>query len=138
VHVPNHALGARVSAALVGAVTILSVAACSSSSTGSTASPVSTASSPAGTTQTVATSACGTKPGVKATGTPIPLGGIDTDQPGASFTDIGNMAAAYFACVNANGGINGHPISYTLLTEQTNPSQRTFRGLMSCSPLGLG
>ncbi len=122
-NVPNHALGARVSAALVGAVTIISVAACSSSSTGGTASPVTTASSPAGTTQTVATSACGTKPGVKATGTPISLGGIDTDQPGVSFTDIGNMAAAYFACVNANGGINGHPISYTLLTEQTNPSQ---------------
>jgi branched-chain amino acid transport system substrate-binding protein len=71
----------------------------------------------------VSTSQCGTKPGVKATGTPIPLGGIDTNQPGTSFTDIGNMAAAYFACVNANGGINGHPIKYTLLTEQTQPAQ---------------
>jgi len=71
----------------------------------------------------VDTSQCGTKPGVKATGTPIPLGGINTNQPGTSFTDIGNMAAAYFACVNANGGINGHPIKYTLLTEQTNPAQ---------------
>jgi len=33
------------------------------------------------------------------------------------------MAGAYFACVNANGGINGHPIDYFPLTEQTNPSQ---------------
>jgi branched-chain amino acid transport system substrate-binding protein len=33
------------------------------------------------------------------------------------------MAAAYFACVNANGGINGHPVDYFPLTEQTNPSQ---------------
>jgi branched-chain amino acid transport system substrate-binding protein len=60
---------------------------------------------------------------VKATGTPIALGGIATDQPGTSFTDIPNMANAYFACVNDNGGINGHPIKYYLETEQTNPGQ---------------
>ena len=33
------------------------------------------------------------------------------------------MTGAYFACVNANGGINGHPIKYFPVTEQTNPSQ---------------
>ena len=33
------------------------------------------------------------------------------------------MAGAYFACVNANGGINGHPIKYYIQNEQTNPSQ---------------
>ena len=33
------------------------------------------------------------------------------------------MANAYFSCVNANGGINGHPIKYTILKEQTNASQ---------------
>jgi branched-chain amino acid transport system substrate-binding protein len=71
----------------------------------------------------VNTSQCGTKPGVKATGTPIPLGAIATNQPGTSFTDIPNMAAAYFACVNANGGINGHPIKLYIETEQTNPAQ---------------
>jgi hypothetical protein len=60
---------------------------------------------------------------VKATGTPIPLGAIATNQPGTSFTDIPNMAAAYFACVNANGGINGHPIKLYIETEQTNPAQ---------------
>ena len=54
---------------------------------------------------------------------PINLGGIVTDQPGTSFTDIANMAAAYFACVNANGGINGHPIMYYIEKEQTNASQ---------------
>lgn len=69
------------------------------------------------------TSQCGTKPGVKATGTPIRLGGIATNQPGTSFTDIPNMAGAYFACVNANGGINGHPIKYYIETEQTKPDQ---------------
>ncbi|HEX9352639.1 MAG TPA: ABC transporter substrate-binding protein [Streptosporangiaceae bacterium] len=71
----------------------------------------------------MSTSQCGTKPGVKATGTPIALGGIATNQPGMSFTDIPNMANAYFACVNDNGGINGHPIKYYLETEQTNPAQ---------------
>jgi branched-chain amino acid transport system substrate-binding protein len=72
---------------------------------------------------TVNTSQCGTNPGAAATGTPINLGSINTDQPGTSFTDISNMAQAYFNCVNANGGINGHPIKYYIATEQTNPSQ---------------
>ncbi|MGH3203616.1 MAG: ABC transporter substrate-binding protein, partial [Streptosporangiaceae bacterium] len=58
-----------------------------------------------------------------ATGTPIALGAIATNQPGTSFTDIPNMANAYFACVNANGGINGHPIKLYIETEQTNPAQ---------------
>jgi len=60
---------------------------------------------------------------VQATGTPINIGAINTKQPGTDFSDIENMAGAYFACVNANGGINGHPIKYYPVTEQTNPSQ---------------
>jgi branched-chain amino acid transport system substrate-binding protein len=91
----------------------------SGSSSSSAASATSAASSPAA----VDTSACGSKPGVAATGTPINLGTINTDQPGTSFTDIANMAQAYFNCVNANGGINGHPVKYFIQTEQTNPSQ---------------
>ncbi len=71
----------------------------------------------------VSTSLCGKNPGVKATGSPIRLGAIATDQPGTSFTDIPNMANAYFNCVNANGGINNHPIKFYLETEQTNPAQ---------------
>jgi branched-chain amino acid transport system substrate-binding protein len=71
----------------------------------------------------VSTSQCGPKPGVKATGTPIALGTINTKQPGTDFTDIANMAQAYFACVNANGGVNGHPIQYFIQTEQTQPAQ---------------
>ena len=58
-----------------------------------------------------------------ATGTPINLGAIVTDQPGVSFTDVANMAQAYFSCVNANGGIDGHPIKYFVKTEQTSASQ---------------
>jgi branched-chain amino acid transport system substrate-binding protein len=66
---------------------------------------------------------CGTKPGTKATGTPIKLGAIVTKQPGTDFTDGATMADAYFQCVNDNGGINGHPIKYKFYTEQTDPAQ---------------
>jgi branched-chain amino acid transport system substrate-binding protein len=74
----------------------------------------------------VAASACGDRPGVKATGTPIILGSIDTQQVGTDFTDVQNMAAAYFTCVNANGGVHGHPIKYFPLTEQSNAVQIAF------------
>ncbi|HEY1666489.1 MAG TPA: ABC transporter substrate-binding protein [Trebonia sp.] len=121
----------RTAAAAVAALSLGVLAACSSSSSGSAGSTSSApaASSAAATGSstasagTVSTSSCGTKPGVAATGTPINLGAIDTKQPGTDFSDIENMTAAYFACVNANGGINGHPIKYFPVTEQTNPSQ---------------
>ena len=129
-HIP--AVSARRTIVLAAAAAItLAAAACSSSSSSSTPSG-STSSTPAGAASsasstpaagTVGTSQCGTKPGVAATGTPIPLGAIATNQPGTSFTDIPNMANAYFACVNANGGINGHPIKLYIETEQTNPAQ---------------
>jgi branched-chain amino acid transport system substrate-binding protein len=121
----------RAAAAAAAALSLGVLAACSSSSSagssaassapaGGSTSAAAPASSPAA---AVDTSQCGTKPGVAATGTPINLGTINTDQPGTSFTDISNMAQAYFNCVNANGGINGHPIKYYIQTEQTNPSQ---------------
>jgi branched-chain amino acid transport system substrate-binding protein len=110
----------------LAAALALAAAGCSSSTSSSS---TNSNTSPAGGTSATAsaaavdTSQCGSKPGVKATGTPIPLGAIATNQPGTSFTDIPNMAKAYFDCVNANGGINGHPIKYYIETEQTNPGQ---------------
>jgi branched-chain amino acid transport system substrate-binding protein len=115
--------GAAVAVIAIGGV----IAGCSSSPSSTSSTPTSTSTSTPTSSSTSAattsTSSCGTKPGVAATGTPIPLGGINTDQPGTSFTDIENMANAYFTCVNANGGINGHPIKYYMETEQTNASQ---------------
>src|SRR6266571_5329707 len=114
---------------VLAAAAALAAAGCSStsgtsSSTGTASTPASTSTTSASPgTGTVDTSQCGTKPGVAATGTPIALGAIATNQPGTSFTDIPNMAKAYFDCVNANGGINGHPIKYYIATEQTNPAQ---------------
>ena len=64
-------------------------------------------------------------PGVKATGTPINIGTIDTHQPGTDFTDGPNMITAYFNCVNANGGVNGHPLK--LFVQSTRPSPRRSR-----------
>jgi branched-chain amino acid transport system substrate-binding protein len=125
----------RTAAAAVAVVAMGVVAGCSSSSSSSSATSsastgasssapaTSSSASSSGGTGTTATSACGTKPGVAATGTPINLGAINTKQPGTDFSDIENMTGAYFACVNANGGINGHPIKYFPLTEQTSPSQ---------------
>jgi branched-chain amino acid transport system substrate-binding protein len=104
----------RVIVAVLAATGIATLAGCGSSS------PAKSTSS---SSSTVKTSNCGTKPGVKATGTPIALGSIVTDQSGTSFTDIAYMANAYFTCVNDNGGINGHPIKYYIETEQTNPAQ---------------
>ncbi len=73
----------------------------------------------------VSVSSCGPKPGVKATGTPINVGTIDTHQPGTDFTDGPNMINAYFACVNANGGVDGHPLVLHVELDQTQPSQIT-------------
>jgi branched-chain amino acid transport system substrate-binding protein len=103
---------------------VIVLAGCGSSSHNTTASSSTPASSSSTTSSaSVNVSSCGPKPGVKATGTPIPLGSIVTKQPGTDFTDIANMANAYFTCVNDNGGINGHPIKYYIQTEQTNPAQ---------------
>ena len=78
----------------------------------------------AGTTANSTTSPkCGAGTGQKATGEPIKLGAIATKQPGTDFTDIPNMAKAFFDCVNDNGGINGRPIQYIIETEQTDPGQ---------------
>src|SRR4051794_20609283 len=98
------------------------VSACGSSNKSSS----STSSGGGGSSTTAAAgdvTKCGTKPGVKATGTPIKLGAIVTKQPGTDFTDGAQMANAYFNCVNDNGGINSHPIKYKGYEEQTNPAQ---------------
>jgi len=109
---------------MLAVVLAVAISACGSSNKSSSNTA---ASAPAATTPAAPaaadTSSCGDKPGQAATGTPIKLGAIATKQPGTDFTDIPNMAKAYFDCVNANGGVNGHPIDYTIETEQTDPAQ---------------
>ena len=82
------------------------------------------AAGPVGSGKASATkSVCGLGTGKKATGAPIKIDGIDMLIPGVDFTTIGKVAAAYFACVNDNGGIHGRRISYTLYTEALDPNQ---------------
>jgi branched-chain amino acid transport system substrate-binding protein len=68
-------------------------------------------------------SVCGLGTGKKAAGRPIKLGGINMLIPGVDFTTISKAAAAYFQCVNDNGGIKGRPIQYIQYSEQLNPAQ---------------
>jgi branched-chain amino acid transport system substrate-binding protein len=129
----------RIGLALVAAVALLALAGCGSSSsssssaagggTTSSAATSSAASTGTGTSASGGTasavSSCGPKPGVKATGTPINIGTIDTHQPGTDFTDGPNMIQAYFDCVNDNGGVNGHPLKLFVQLDQTQPAQIT-------------
>jgi branched-chain amino acid transport system substrate-binding protein len=133
VRVFHHVRGMRLGLTSFVVVGLLVLAGCgsskSSSSSSSTSAPApaasssSTTSTSSSSSASTSTSSCGSKPGVAASGTPIPLGAINTKQPGTDFTDIENMEGAYFACVNANGGVNGHPIMLYKLTEPTQPAQ---------------
>jgi branched-chain amino acid transport system substrate-binding protein len=121
----------RLSHAVAAGAAVALLAGCgsSSSSTSSSAPAAGSSSSSASSTSSssssanVSTSSCGPKPGVKATGTPINLGTIDTKQPGTDFSDGPNMITAYFNCVNANGGVNGHPLKLYVQYDQTQPAQ---------------
>jgi len=66
---------------------------------------------------------CGMNNGKPATGKPIALGGIVGRTGPADFSSPGDAAAAYFKCVNANGGINGRPIDYALEDDAWKPEQ---------------
>jgi branched-chain amino acid transport system substrate-binding protein len=98
-------------AALVAAVFVV---------TGAGAAPTA---SPPGKGKAMTPGVCGLGTGKKATGTPIKIDGLDMLIPGVDFTTIGKAAAAYFACVNDNGGIHGRPVKYTLYTEALDPNQ---------------
>jgi branched-chain amino acid transport system substrate-binding protein len=106
------------------ASTAASTGAATSASTGATTSSGGSSTSGGGASSTAAgLSSCGPKPGVKATGSPIKIGTIDTHQPGTDFTDGPNMIQAYFDCVNANGGVNGHPLKLYVELDQSQPAQ---------------
>ncbi|MGA8863355.1 MAG: ABC transporter substrate-binding protein, partial [Gallionella sp.] len=59
--------------------------------------------------------------GKPATGQPIEIGAIVGKTGPGDFSGSAQAAAAYFACVNANGGINGRPIHYSVEDDQWNP-----------------
>ena len=67
--------------------------------------------------------ACGLGNGEPASGQPIKIGAIATQQPGTDFSEGPGAVKAYFDCVNDNGGINGRPLELLIETEQTDPGQ---------------
>jgi branched-chain amino acid transport system substrate-binding protein len=115
--------------ALIALVALAALAGCGSKSSSTTSAPPSSGGSSSSSggassaTASTGTSSCGPKAGVKATGSPLVLGAINTKQPGTDFTDQPNMEQAYFDCVNANGGVNGHVVKLIGLTDQTQPAQ---------------
>ncbi len=64
---------------------------------------------------------CGLGTEVMATGEPIKVGGINGNAPPGDFSGGTDAAAAYFSCVNAQGGVNGRPIEYIVENDQWNP-----------------
>jgi branched-chain amino acid transport system substrate-binding protein len=66
---------------------------------------------------------CGLNTGKPATGQPIPVGAVVGKTGPADFSASARSAEAYFKCVNANGGINGRPIAYTIEDDAWNPEQ---------------
>ncbi|MEZ5537948.1 MAG: ABC transporter substrate-binding protein [Thiolinea sp.] len=64
---------------------------------------------------------CGLNNGEKASGEPIKIGGIFGNAAPGDFSSATDAAAAYFRCVNDNGGIHGRPIEYMVENDQWNP-----------------
>ncbi len=68
-------------------------------------------------------SLCGLANGKAADGDPINVGAVVGATGPADFSSAGKGAAAYFNCVNANGGINGRPVNYIVQDDAWNPEQ---------------
>jgi branched-chain amino acid transport system substrate-binding protein len=63
---------------------------------------------------------CGMNTGKKADGIPLPIGALVSKTGPNDFSASSSSAAAYFKCVNDNGGIHGRPIEYIVKDDQWN------------------
>lgn len=70
---------------------------------------------------TAAAPACGLSNGQAAKGEPIVIGAVVGATGPDDFSSSAKSAAAYFNCVNANGGINGRPVTYVSRDDQWSP-----------------
>ena len=113
----------RVPAIAVLATAALAVAACSSSS--STSSSSGPATSPAAGSSTGSSSAPLTASAPGITATTITIGSHQplTGPAAPGYSEIAPASAAYFAYVNANGGVDGRTITYKYLDDAYNPTQ---------------
>ncbi len=71
--------------------------------------------------QAMAQDKCGMSNGKPASGEAIQIGAVVGKTGPEDFSSGARAAAAYFKCVNANGGINGRPINYTVQDDAWNP-----------------
>jgi branched-chain amino acid transport system substrate-binding protein len=69
--------------------------------------------------------ACGVAEGTPATGEPIKVGAITSATGPADFSSSTKAVKAYFACINANGGIAGRPIEYSVEDDGWAPEKST-------------
>src|ERR1700733_13139963 len=105
----------RVPAIAVMATAALAVAACSSSSSSSSGSSTGSSSS-SGAALT------GSAPGLTATPTNIGSHQPLTGPAAPGYSEIAPASAAYFAYVNAHGGVYGRKIVYKYLDDGYNPT----------------
>ena len=83
---------------------------------------------------------CGLGNGKAASGEPIQLGAVVGKTGPEDFSSSARAATAYFKCVNANGGINGRPVSLTVMDDTWNPevaSQVANRLVKDTKVLGM-
>ena len=66
---------------------------------------------------------CGSGEAGAASGEPIQVGAVVTNGAGVDFSSATKGAQAYFDCVNANGGVGGRPIEYTVENDELNPEK---------------
>jgi branched-chain amino acid transport system substrate-binding protein len=72
---------------------------------------------------TAAKMKCGMGNGKKAKGAPIKIGAVLTSIPGIDFSDGTKTAAAFYKCVNDNGGINGRPVQFIVENDELDPAK---------------
>ena len=107
----------RWQAAAIMTVTALAVAACSSSSS---SSPGSGSSSSSGSSSAALTASA---PGITATTITIGSHQPLTGPAAPGYSEIGPASAAYFAYVNAHGGVYGRKIVYKYLDDGYDPTK---------------
>lgn len=71
---------------------------------------------------------CGMNRAEKASGEPIVLGAIVGKSGPDDFSASASAAAAYFKCVNDNGGIHGRPVEYVVVDDEWNPQKAAELG----------
>jgi branched-chain amino acid transport system substrate-binding protein len=115
--------GSRRAAAVALAAVVALAAGCGSGgkSTNSNSGGAKTAK-PA-TATAVDAASCGKTPGKAASGPPIRVGAVVGKSGPADLSSSSLSAKAYFDCVNANGGIAGRPVQYSIVDDAWNPAK---------------